>query len=64
MLLISVPAVYDGTNIARLEKPPSWTPYHILVTVVEPVDATDMCARNTAHFSRIAGLFLDNWTQT
>jgi len=38
MPLISVPAVYDGTNIALLEKPPSRTPYHVLVTFVEPID--------------------------
>ena len=50
MRLISVPAVYDGTNIALLEKPPSRTPYRVLVTFVEPADAADMRARNTARF--------------
>lgn len=48
MPLISVPAVYDGTNMALLEKPPSRTPYHVLVTFVEPVATADMRARNTA----------------
>ena len=41
MPLISVPTVYNGTNIALLEKPPSRTPSHVLVTFVEPVDATN-----------------------
>ena len=50
MPLISVPAVYDGTNIALLEKPPSRKPYRVLVTFVEPVDAADMRAHNTARF--------------
>ncbi len=48
MPLISVPAVYDGTNIASLEAPPSRKPYHVLVTFVEPVDAAGMDARNRA----------------
>jgi len=54
MPLISVPAVYDGTNIALLEKPPSRTPYRVLVTFVEPVDAAGMRARNT---DRLLGSF-------
>ena len=54
MPLISVPAVYDGTNIALLEKPPSRTPYRVLVTFVEPVDTADMRAPNTA---RLLGSF-------
>ncbi len=54
MPLISVPAVYDGTHIALLEKPPSHTPYHLLGTFVEPVDTAEMRARNTA---RLLGSF-------
>jgi hypothetical protein len=54
MPLISVPAVYDGTNIALLEAPPSREPYHVLVTFVEPADAADLRARNTA---RLLGSF-------
>ena len=55
MPLISVPAVYDGTNIALLEKPPSRAPYHVLVTFVEPVDAADMRVRNTTRLLRSFG---------
>ena len=60
MPLISVPAVYDGTNIALLEKPPSRTPYHVLVTFVEPVDAADMRARNTARLLGSFGAWRDD----
>jgi hypothetical protein len=60
MPLISVPAVYDGTNIALLEKPPSRTPYHVLVTFVEPVATTDKRARNTARLLRSFGAWRDD----
>ena len=60
MPLISVPAVYDGTNIALLEKPPSRTPYHVLVTFVEPVDTADMRARNTARLLGSFGAWRDD----
>ena len=60
MPLISVPAVYDGTNIALQEKPPSRTPYHVLVTFVEPVDTADMRARNTARLLGSFGAWRDD----
>jgi len=60
MPLISVPAVYDGTNIALLEKPPSRTPYHVLVTFVEPVDTADMRARNSVRLLRSFGAWRDD----
>jgi hypothetical protein len=60
MLLISVPAVYDGTHIALLEKPPSRKPYHVLVTFVEPIDAADMRARNTARLLGSFGAWRDD----
>jgi hypothetical protein len=60
MPLISVPAVYDGTHIALLEKPPSRTPYRVLVTFVEPADAADMRARNTARLLGSFGAWRDD----
>ena len=60
MPLISVPAVYDGTNIALLEKPPSRTPCHVLVTFVEPVATADMRARNTARLLGSFGAWRDD----
>ena len=50
MPLISVPAVYDGTNIALLEKPPSRTPYRVLVTFVQPADAAEMRRQHGSFF--------------
>ena len=60
MPLISVPAVYDGNNIAFLEKPPSRTPYRVLVTFVEPVDAADIRDHNTARLLRSFGAWRDD----
>ena len=60
MPLVSVPAVYDGHTIALLESPPSREPYRVLVTFVEPADAADMRARNTARFLGSFGAWRDD----
>lgn len=40
MPLISIPAVFDGTTIRLLEAIPFHKPYRVMVTFVEPVNAT------------------------
>ena len=40
MPLISIPAVFDGTTIRLLEAIPFHEPYRVMVTFVEPVNAT------------------------
>jgi len=60
MSLVSVPAIYDGENIALLEKPPSRRPYRVLVTFVEPADAADLRARNAARFMGSFGAWRDD----
>ena len=60
MPLVSVPAVYDGNHISLLETPPSRTPYRVLVTFVEPVDAAQLRTYNAARFLKSFGAWRDD----
>ena len=60
MPLVSVPAVYDGHNVAFLESPPSREPYRVLVTFVEPADPAEVRARSTARFLGSFGAWRDD----
>jgi hypothetical protein len=60
MPLISVPALYDGEHVELLEAPPSRKPYRVLVTFVEPADATDVRASDAARFMRSFGTWRDD----
>jgi hypothetical protein len=60
MPLVSVPAVYDGERITFLEMPPSREPYRVLVTFVEPADATEIRKQAQERFMASFGAWEDD----
>jgi hypothetical protein len=59
MPLLSVPAVYDGTEIKLLEPSPVQGRYRVLVTFVEPALDLDVRAEKRERFLRSLGAWRD-----
>ena len=60
MPLVSVPAVFDGSQVRLLEKAPVEQPYRVLVTFLEPADEHGVSTRDMARFWSSFGAWQDD----
>ena len=60
MVLVSVPALYDGKEIRLLEALPTREPYRVIVTFVEPATSAELEPRDLTRFWASFGAWQDD----
>ena len=60
MVLVSVPAFYDGKEIRLLEAPPYHEPYRVVITFVEPASPSEQGTPDLTRFWSSFGAWQDD----
>lgn len=60
MVLVSVPALYDGKEIRLLEALPTNEPYRVVITFIEPASSTEQEPHNLTRFWASFGAWQDD----